>query len=252
LNDSDNKEQSLHDQLTDSSKSAMQRYQELALGSSSIWYLIKFELIMLFASWVPGALGLVLRKLLYPRILGSVGRNVVFGQGVSIRHGLKIQIADNVVVDDQVLLDAKGESNQGISIGADTIVSRSCVLSCKNGDIEVGAKCSLGIGTIMHSTQGCNVVVGDEVLIGAYCYFVGGGGYKSDDLDASFKAQGPDPKGGIKVGNNVWFGANIQVLDGVCVASSAIIGASSVVNKSVAAFDIVAGVPAKVLRSRKS
>jgi len=48
----------LHEQLTDSSKSAFGRYQELALGSDSIWYLIKFELIMLFCSWVPGALGL--------------------------------------------------------------------------------------------------------------------------------------------------------------------------------------------------
>ena len=31
---------------------------------------------MILASWVPGALGLVLRSRLYPMILGSVGRNV--------------------------------------------------------------------------------------------------------------------------------------------------------------------------------
>lgn len=244
-------EGSLHEQLTDSSKSTMQRYQDLALGSSSLWYLIKFELIMLFTSWVPGALGLLLRKLCYPRVLGSVGRNVVFGQGVGIRHGLKISIDDNVVVDDNVLLDAKGESNKGISIGADTMVSRSVVISCKNGDIAIGNKCSLGIGTIIHSTEGCNVVLGDEVLTGAYCYFVGGGAYQSDDLEKSFKSQGPDPKGGIVVADNVWFGANIQILDGVNVGGSSIIGASSVLNKDVAAFDIVAGIPAKLIRSRK-
>ena len=251
MTDSTNKKTTLHEQLTDESKSTMQRYQDLALGSSSIWYLIKFELIMLICSWVPGALGLVLRKLLYPRIIGSVGRNVVFGQGVNIRHGLKISIADNVVIDDQVLLDAKGESNNGISVGKDTILSRSTVLACKNGDIDIGARCSLGIGTIVHSTEDCNVVIGDEVLIGAYCYFVGGGGYKSADLNKSFKSQGPDPKGGIVVKNNVWFGANIQVLDGVTVEGDSIIGASSVLNNNVAAFDIVAGVPAKIIRSRK-
>ncbi|NNC98727.1 MAG: acyltransferase [Gammaproteobacteria bacterium] len=252
MTDSKNNAGSLHDQLTDSSKSAIQRYQDLALGTSSTWYLIKFELIMLFTSWVPGALGLVLRKLLYPRILGSVGRNVVFGQGVSIRHGLKINIADNVVIDDQVLLDAKGENNNGITLGEDTIVSRAVVLSCKNGDIRIGSKCSVGIGTIVHSTPDCNVEIGDEVLIGAYCYFVGGGGYISSDLQKSFKSQGPDPRGGIVVKDNVWFGANIQILDGVTVGGSSIIGASSVLNRDVADFDIVAGVPAKVLRSRKS
>ncbi|MEM7359443.1 MAG: hypothetical protein AAF431_10110 [Pseudomonadota bacterium] len=251
MNKPDSNDSTLHEQLTDQSKSAMQRYQDLALGSNSLWYLIKFELIMLFASWVPGALGLFLRKLLYPRILGSVGRNVVFGQGVGIRHGEKIHISDNVVVDDQVLLDAKGETNQGIRVGADTILSRSVVLSCKNGDIEIGAKCSLGIGTIVHSTEGCNVVMGDEVLIGAYCYFVGGGGYVSTDLEASFKSQGPDPKGGILIKDNVWFGANVQILDGVTVHGSSIIGASSVLNRDVGEFDIVAGVPAKVLRSRR-
>jgi acetyltransferase-like isoleucine patch superfamily enzyme len=245
------KKTTLHEQLTDQSKSAMQRYQDLALGSPSIWYLIKFELIMLFSSWVPGALGLVLRKLLYPQILGSVGRNVVFGQGVNVRHGLKISIADNVIVDDQVLLDAKGENNNGIHVGKDTILSRSVVLACKNGDIDIGAKCSLGIGTIVHSTEGCNVSIGDEVLIGAYCYFVGGGGYKSADLGMSFKSQGADPKGGIVIGDNVWFGANIQVLDGVNVGGDSIVGASSVLNKNVDAFDIVAGVPAKIIRSRK-
>ena len=53
------------------------------------------------------------------------------------------------------------------------------------------------------------------------------------------------------VKNNVWFGANIQVLDGVTVGNSTIIGASSVVNKSIKDFDIVAGVPGKVIRSRK-
>ena len=251
MTNSDSNKPTLHQQLTDESKSTMQRYQNLALGSSSTWYLIKFELIMLFSSWVPGALGLLMRKLLYPRILGTVGRNVVFGQGVNIRHGMKINIADNVVVDDQVLLDAKGESNKGINIGKDTILSRSVVLACKNGDIDIGAKCSVGIGTIVHSTLDCNVVIGDEVLIGAYCYFVGGGGYLSADLSKSFKSQGPDPKGGITIKNNVWFGANIQVLDGVTVSGDSIIGASSVLNKDVAAFDIVAGVPAKVLRSRK-
>ena len=244
-------EGSLHEQLTDSNKSTIQRYQDLALGTSSIWYLIKFELVILTTSWVPGALGLLLRKIFYPRVLGSVGRNVVFGQGVAIRHGLKITIGDNVIVDDNVLLDAKGESNTGINIGSDTILSRSVVIACKNGDITIGNKCSLGIGTIIHSTEGCNVDLGDEVLTGAYCYFVGGGAYRTDDLKKSFKSQGPDPKGGIVVGNNVWFGANIQVLDGVNIGTSSIIGASSVLNKDVAAFDIVAGVPAKLIRSRK-
>lgn len=245
-------EGTLHQQLTDDSKSAFGRYQDLALGSNSIWYLIKYELITLLASWVPGALGLVLRKILYPFIIGSVGRNVIFGQGVAIRHGLKIHIGDNVIIDDRAVLDAKGGSNEGLNIGANTIISRNVVLSCKNGDIAIGASCTVGISTLVHAMEGSNVSIGDNVLIGAFCYFIGSGPYGSDDLDKPFKEQGMFPQGGISVGNNVWFGSHVQILDGVEIGHSSIVGASTVVNKNVSDFDVVAGVPMKVLKNRQA
>lgn len=245
-------EGTLHEQLTDSSKSSFSKYQDLALGSNSVWYLIKYELIMLFASWVPGAVGLVLRKFLYPFILGSVGRNVVFGQGVAVRHGEKIIIGDNVIVDDQAVLDAKGGANGGIVIGDDTIISRGVVLSCKNGDIHVGKRCTVGISTLVHALEGSDVTIGDDVLIGAFCYFIGSGPYGTERLDLPFKEQGMIPQGGVKVADNVWFGSHVQVLDGVHVGSGSIVGASTVVNRNVADFDVVAGVPMKKLKSRQS
>lgn len=244
-------EGTLHEQLTDGSKSTLARYQELALGSDSLWYLIKYELIMLFASWVPGALGLVLRKFLYPQIIGSVGRNVVFGQGVTVRHGPKISVGDGVIIDDGAVLDAKGGSNSGIVIGENTIVSRNVVLSCKNGDINIGSGCTIGINTIVHAMEGSDVAIGDQVLIGAFSYFIGSGPYVSDDLDLPFKKQGMTPLGGISIADNVWFGSHVQVLDGVSIGTGSIVGASTVVNKPVGDFDVVAGVPMKVLKNRR-
>jgi acetyltransferase-like isoleucine patch superfamily enzyme len=245
-------EGTLHEQLTDGTKSAFGRYQDLALGSNSIWYLIKYELIMLFASWVPGALGLVLRKTLYPFILESVGRNVIFGQGVAIRHGLKITIGNGVIVDDGAVLDAKGGANKGLNIGENTIISRNVVLSCKNGNIDIGSNCTVGISTLVHAMEGSNVAIGDNVLIGAFCYFIGSGPYGTDDLSKPFKQQGMYPQGGISVSDNVWFGSNVQILDGVTIGHSSIVGASTVVNKNVSDFDVVAGVPMKVLKNRQN
>ncbi|GAA6139113.1 hypothetical protein NBRC116583_28600 [Arenicella sp. 4NH20-0111] len=244
-------EGTLHEQLTDSSKSAFSKYQDLALGSSSVWYLFKYEMIMLLSSWVPGALGLVLRKILYPFILGSVGRNVVFGQGVAIRHGEKIIIGDNVIIDDQAVLDAKGGSNGGIAIGDDTIISRSVVLSCKNGDITIGKHCTVGISTLVHALEGSDVKIGDDVLIGAFCYFIGSGPYGTDSLELPFKEQGMFPQGGVSIASNVWFGSHVQVLDGVQVGTGSIVGASTLVNKNVGDYEVVAGVPMKKLKSRK-
>jgi len=243
-------EGTLHEQLTDDSKSTFARYQDLALGTNSIWYLIKYELIMLLASWVPGALGLVLRKFLYPRIIGSVGSNVVFGQGVTVRHGLKISIGNGVIVDDGAVLDAKGGHNSGIVIGDNSIISRNVVISCKNGDISIGANCTVGISTLVHALEGSNVVIGDEVLIGAFCYFIGSGPYGTESLEQPFKKQGMYPQGGIDIANNVWFGSNVQVLDGVSIGTGSIVGASTVVNKPVEALSVVAGVPMKLVKKR--
>src|SRR5918995_3168914 len=104
--------------LRDERRSALTKYQDLVVGSRSLFRLIGYELAVTFTSWVPGALGLVLRRLFYPPLLGRCGRNVTFGQGVVLRHPAKIRLGDDVVVDDLVVLDAKGESNQGITVGA--------------------------------------------------------------------------------------------------------------------------------------
>src|SRR5918993_6024487 len=119
------------------SRSKRQRYADLVVGEAGLWPLIRYELVMLLSSWVPGALGLFLRSKLYPLILGAVGRNVAFGQNVVLRHPRKIVIGDNVVVDDQCCLDAKGTDNRGIVVGNGVFVGRNTILSCKNGDIIV-------------------------------------------------------------------------------------------------------------------
>jgi acetyltransferase-like isoleucine patch superfamily enzyme len=86
---------------------------------------------------MPGALGLALRKACYPWLLGRCGRNVVFGQNVTLRHPHKIEIGDNVVIDDNCLLDAKGETTRD-SDRHGVFVGRNTILSCKNGDIDLG------------------------------------------------------------------------------------------------------------------
>lgn len=56
----------------------------------------------------------------------------------------------------------------------------------------------------------------------------------------------------VKIGNDVWIGANVVILDGITVGNGAIIGANSVVTKDVLPFSIVGGVPAKEIKKRFS
>lgn len=56
----------------------------------------------------------------------------------------------------------------------------------------------------------------------------------------------------IKIGNDVWIGANVVILDGVNIGNGAVIGANSVVTRDVLPYSIVGGVPAKEIKKRFS
>ncbi len=228
-------------------RSALRKYQDLVVGSRSPGRLILYELVMLASSWVPGALGLLLRKIMYPWLLGAAGRNVVFGQGVVLRHPGKIRLGDDVTVDDLVVLDAKGTGNHGIDVGRGVFLGRGTILSCKDGDIVLGDHTNLGFHCEIFS--GSRVVVGRHGLFAAYVYLVGGGHeFERADLAVIDQARSSE---GIVLGDNVWLGAGAKVLDGVRLGNHVVVGAGGVVTSDLPDGAIAAGVPARILRTRE-
>jgi acetyltransferase-like isoleucine patch superfamily enzyme len=234
------------DQLFDTRSSALDKYARLVVGRAGWLALLKHESITLVSQAVPGALGLVLRKLLYPRLLGACGRNVVFGQNVVLRHPGKIRIGDNVVVDDNCLLDAKGDGNSGITIGSGVFVGRNTILSCKNGDIALGDRSNIGFNCEIFSAS--QVTLGADSLLAAYCYVIGGD-HDYADVSKPVTAQGRQSKG-VSVGDGVWMGAGAKILDGVRVGGHAIIGAGAVVRVDVPDYAVAAGRPARIVGMR--
>ena len=233
--------------MGEGSSSPLRKYQDLVVGSRSLGRLLLYEAVALFSSWVPGALGLVLRRALYPLLLGRCGRGVVFGQGVVLRHPHKIRLGDGVTVDDHVLLDAKGTSNRGIDVGNGVFLGRGTILSCKDGDIVLGDHTNLGFHCEIFS--GGTVVVGRHGLFAAQAYLVGGG-HEFEATEVAVVDQ-PRVSRGIALGDDVWLGTGAKVLDGVRVGSHVVVGANAVVNTDLPDGAIAAGVPARVLRRRE-
>ena len=233
-------------ELFDEKSSKFAKYKKLVIGESGFFYLLKYEIIMLISNNLPGALGLYLRSKLYPKLLGKVGRNVTFGTNVVLRHPKKIFIGDNVVIDDGCVLDAKGQNNKGIFIENGVFLGRNTILNCKNGNIYFGENASFGFNC--HIFAAGDVRIGKNALVAAYTYFVGGD-HTANRTDIPVLFQ-PRTAKGVIIGDNVWFGAGVRVLDGVTIGRDAIIGANAVVTKDIPDFAIAVGIPAKVIRNR--
>jgi acetyltransferase-like isoleucine patch superfamily enzyme len=234
------------DQLFAGGQSAREKYSALVVGLPGWRALLQYELVQLLSQNVPGALGLALRKTLFPSLLGACGRNVIFGQNVVLRHPHKIRIADNVVIDDNCLIDAKGQVNRGITIGSGVFIGRNSILSCKNGDIEVADGANVGFNCEIFSAS--RVTIGKDALLAAYCYVIGGD-HDFSDPSASVLAQGRRSSG-VAIGGGAWIGAGAKILDGVTVGTRAIVGAGAVVREAVPDGAIAVGIPARVVGQR--
>ena len=244
-----NKEFKIQESISGQKKSKLLRYQDLVIGSQKLSHLLKYELIILISSWIPGALGIFLRSKLYPMLLGASGRGVVFGTNIVLRHPKKIFIGNNVIIDDNVMIDAKGTGNNGIKMDDEVFIGRNTILSCKGGDILLHERVNLGFNCEVYSSS--KVEIGKDTLVAAYSYFVGGGSYKLDNITIPINQQ-PDFEGagGIKLNGNNWIGAHCVILDGVNIGEGSVVAAGAVVNKSLPSFSIAAGVPAKVIKNR--
>lgn len=234
------------DQLFAARSSARAKYSELVVGRPGWGALLAYEFAQLLSQHVPGALGLALRKVLFPRLLGACGSNVIFGQNVVLRHPHKVRIGDDVVIDDNCLIDAKGDGNAGIVIGSGVFIGRNSILSCKNGDIAIADGANIGFNCEIFSAS--RVTIGRDTLLAAYCYVIGGD-HDFSDPGVAVLAQGRR-SAGVTIGAGAWLGAGAKILDGVTIGDGAIIGAGAVVREAVPAGAIAVGVPARVVGQR--
>ena len=59
-------------------------------------------------------------------------------------------------------------------------------------------------------------------------------------------------KGGIRIEDDVWIGSHSVILDGVNIGKGSVIAAGAIVDKNVAPYAIVGGVPARQIGNRLS
>lgn len=140
---------------------------------------------------------------------------------IDLRNKIMKQLFKNVGENVWIELDFRCEFGKNITIGDNVYINFGCIiLDCS----EV--------------TIGSNTLLGPN--IGLYA--------ANHSTDATERINGGCYGKPIHIGNNVWLGGDVKVLQGVTIEDNTIIGAGSIVTKDIPTNVIAVGNPCKVIR----
>lgn len=164
----------------------------------------------------------LLLKIRYRSRISLAIINSIKGQfKVELGSGANLQIGNFFMTSGPEYIKCLEESY--LSIGNRVFLNHNCAITCVDR-IEIGDNCAIAN----------NVVIIDH-------------DHKISDsgiVDGYTSAQ-------IKIGRNVWIGANSTILKGVSIGDGSIIAAGAVVNKDIPPFELWGGIPAMRIRSLK-
>jgi len=104
---------------------------------------------------------------------------------------------------------------------------------------------------IKNTNEAPNFIIGRYTSIGKNLQLVSTHhNYKSISTHPLFSNQ--FSRGHINIGNDVWIGLNVTIMDGILIGDGAVIGANCVVTKDVPPYAIVTGNPGKIIKYRFS
>lgn len=203
-----------------------------------------------FLRWCPGGLGLFLRQRFYPLILGACGRKILFGRFVNIKNPEKIHFADNVIINDNVTLDASGFSEKGpaIILGEKVFIGSGSSLHARNGKITILPDSS--VGSFCSFKANGAITIGEHVLLAAFCQIGYCPGQYKDISQSKYASTKLNNE--ITIEPGCWLGVRCSILPGVSIGAGSIIGAHSIVQNSIDSNVIAVGIPAKIMRYRFS
>ena len=142
---------------------------------------------------------------------------------------------------------AEVELSSNLHLGHGTTVSSFAKIKSSQGHLSTGRDCGFASGCFV-APGGGGIELGDDVICGPNVVIIAMN-YRYQSLRMPFSRQGVSSLG-VRIGSNVWVGANSTILDGAVIGDNSIVVANSLVNRRFPPNVIIQGNPAKVVLQR--
>jgi acetyltransferase-like isoleucine patch superfamily enzyme len=133
-----------------------------------------------------------------------------------------------------------------IRIGANCEIHDFAMILTYGGDISIGDRSSVNPFTIVYGHGGTRI--GTGVRIAAHCVIIPANHRPGTD-ERPVHESGVEATG-IEIGDHVWIAAGCRILDGVTIGRHTVVGAGSVVTRSLPERATAVGAPARVIATR--
>jgi acetyltransferase-like isoleucine patch superfamily enzyme len=221
------------------------RYARRVTGDGGWGRYLWQGLVLTLLSPLPGIVFSVLRARVYRTVMGAVGPGCLIEQGVRLLVPRRIYLGPRVMVGEGCFLDAN--TSQGrIELQDDVWLSRGSYVVAGQAEVLIGPDSYVGHRCLMYGHAG--IRVGRDVLLANDVQLICGN-HTFGRRDVPIRAQPPEGRP-IVIEDDVWLGASVIVLGGVTVGQGSVVGAGSVVTRTLPPYSIARGVPAQVVGVR--
>lgn len=184
------------------------------------------------------------------RVLNRFNRGLILLRGLLISHRFKC-CGGKVTFQSIDFLHGAGR----ISLGSNISFGKGLSLAAwKFGDMAAEVKIGNGcnIGNYNHITASGRVVIGNGVLTGMWVTITDNSHGRTDIGSLTTPPAEREVLfcGDVLIEDDVWIGDKATILPGVVVGKGCVVGANSVVTKSVPPYSVVVGNPARVVGKR--
>jgi GT2 family glycosyltransferase/acetyltransferase-like isoleucine patch superfamily enzyme len=203
---------------------------------------ILFTILLRRATWL-------LRGVVKTTLLQGRPAMVFMGPRVSLRNAYLCTFGKGVTLETGVIIDALSVDGfhlgDNVSIGAYSHM-RASALSNMGSGLRLGKNSSCDAFSFLGAAG--PVRIGENVIMGQHVSFHAEN-HSFADIHVPIRAQGVTRQG-IRIDDDCWIGSNVVFLDGCHVGRGSVVGAGSIVRGGFEPYSVIAGVPARVIRSR--